>query len=135
MLDPRKVPSALLRSPGALRDRWARARASAIRRHGDGTRLYHVAWTMLAPSPSPPSPASPADSPAADSRAAEPSTPRPGRHRKPRAGGEVDLETMGKQELYRLARELEVPGRSKMNKRQLVEALGQTPASSTPANR
>lgn len=114
-----ELPSTLQRSSAKAQRTWSEAHDSAVDTYGEGERAHRVAYAALkhthrkvgdrweAKDGAGPS----------DSRAKQ------GAHRSggTTAGG-VDANA-SKQELYREASRLEVPGRSSMNKSELVEAL------------
>ncbi|WP_217998542.1 Rho termination factor N-terminal domain-containing protein [Actinomadura rubrobrunea] len=132
----REVRSAVSHTPEAARDMWSRARASARRRHGGQAGPHQVAWTLVvqqvgrvgrllqgvggrtdnAPVRSP-----------RRARAAKPATRPAGRTVRSRAGsrrgGTLGAADVGRQELYAMARDLGIPGRSRMSKRELAEAV------------
>ena len=117
-----ELPSTLERSEPHARALWAKTHDSAVQTYGEGERAHRTAFAALKhsyekvgdhwerkarPGPS--------DEQAARSTAEGSATARP------TAGG-VDANA-SKRHLYELAQRLDVPGRSRMSKAQLVEAL------------
>ncbi|MFD3533661.1 ChaB family protein [Streptomyces sp. NPDC058664] len=115
-----ELPSTLERSPEAARRTWIEAHDSAVEQYGEGERAHRVAFSALKHSyekvgdhwerkeqgrrgPS-------------DPRAATP------RERPARSGEGVDEEAT-KQHLYELARRLDIGGRSRMSRPELLEAI------------
>ena len=116
------LPSTLQRSPEGARDTYAAAKASAEDTYGKGERASRTAYSALKHSYEkvgdhwePKEAKGPSDS-RAESGGQDPSgTP---------AGG-VDANA-SKAHLYERAKQLDVEGRSKMNKDELVDAIGKT---------
>jgi cation transport regulator ChaB len=114
------LPSTLQRSPEGARDTYAAAKASAEDTYGKGERASRTAYSALKHSYEkvgdhwePKEAKGPSDS-RAESGGQDPSgTP---------AGG-VDANA-SKAHLYERAKQLDVEGRSKMNKDELVDAIG-----------
>ncbi|WP_329045886.1 ChaB family protein [Amycolatopsis sp. NBC_01488] len=113
------LPSTLLRSPRKAQDTWVAAHDSALETYGPGRRAAQTAFAAVKHSFEkvgdhwePKRRRGPSDEQAAGG-AGQPAK---------RTHGGVDAEA-SKQHLYRLARELGIPGRSRMSKRELVEAL------------
>lgn len=117
-----ELPSTLERSEPHAREIWAKAHDSAVESYGEGERAHRTAFAALKhvyekvgdhwerkahKGPSDPQAARSTDSGSAQSR--------------PTAGG-VDANA-SKEHLYDLAKRLEVPGRSKMSKNELVDAI------------
>ncbi|MFI0986293.1 ChaB family protein [Streptomyces exfoliatus] len=115
-----ELPSTLERSPKAAQRTWIKAHDSAVEQYGEGERAHRVAFSALKHSyekvgdhwerkehgrkgPS-------------DPRAATP------RERPARSGEGVD-ESATKQHLYELARRLDIDGRSRMSRSELLEAI------------
>lgn len=131
----KELPDTLRRSPKKAQRTWIKAHDSAVDQYGEGERAHRVAFAALkhefekvgdhwepkqAKGPS-------------DEQAKNPSAGRrPGPDR-PTAGG-VDANAT-KDHLYRRARQLNVPGRSRMNKDELVEALEKESATRTSQSR
>ena len=118
---PEELPGTLRRSPKKAQDTFAQAHDSALDQYGDEQRAHRVAWAAVKhmfekvgnrwqykdhKGPS-------------DPRSANPRA-REGRGR---TFGGVDYEGHTKQELYERAAKLGVPGRSKMSKAELAEAI------------
>ena len=118
-----RLPGTLKRSPAKAQRTWASTHDSAVKEYGEGARAHRTAFAALKHSfekrgdrwvPKPRRGPS-------DPRAAQ-------RGRKARAGkgetfGGVDVYGSSKQELYRRARRLRVPGRSRMSKKELARAI------------
>ncbi|GAA1771317.1 MULTISPECIES: ChaB family protein [Streptomonospora] len=118
-----ELPDTLRRSPRGAQETWIKAHDSAVDTYGEGERAHRVAYAALkhqyekvgdrwkpkeSKGPS-------------DKQAANPKAPKQRGGDKPTAGG-VDANA-SKEHLYERAQEAGVPGRSKMNKRELVDAL------------
>ena len=116
-----ELPSTLERSPKHAQEVWVAAHDSAVETYGEGERAHRTAFAALkhqyekvgdhweekaSPGPSDPQ--------------AERSTPSSAKPR-PTAGG-VDANASRKH-LYEIAQRLDVSGRSRMNKDELVEAI------------
>lgn len=115
-----ELPSTLQRSPKEAQETWLKTHDSAVREYGEGQRAHRTAFATLKRSfekvgdhwePKPER--GPSDEQARRGGA--------GKRAKPTRGG-VNARA-SKQHLYERAQELDVPGRSSMNKEQLVEAL------------
>jgi cation transport regulator ChaB len=114
-----EMPSTIRRSPKRAQDTWAKAHDSAVESYGEGERAHRTAYAALKHSFEkvgdhwePKGRKGPSDAQAARS------------HRDravPTAGG-VDANA-SKEHLLGVARRLDLPGRSTMNKRDLVEAI------------
>ncbi|WP_410667564.1 ChaB family protein [Amycolatopsis sp. cmx-4-68] len=113
------LPSTLLRSPRHAQDTWVAAHDSALRTYGPGRRAQQTAFSALKHSfekvgdhwePKPER--GPSDEQAARG-AGEPARP---------THGGVDA-TASRQHLYERAKQLGIPGRSRMSKEDLVTAL------------
>ncbi|MDA0568081.1 ChaB family protein [Streptomonospora sp. S1-112] len=128
----KELPDTLKRSPRGAQDTWVKAHDSAVDSYGEGERAHRVAYAALKHTyekvgdhweekerkgPS-------------DRQAANPRAPkqRSGSDR-PTAGG-VDANA-SKEHLYRRAAELGVHGRSRMSKKELVDALQKESRSQT----
>jgi cation transport regulator ChaB len=114
-----ELPSTLRRSDKHAQDTWAKAYDSAMDSYGDGARARRTAYSAVKHSYEkvgdhwePKARKGPSDAQAAR-RTAEPG---------PTAGG-VDANA-SKKHLYEVAKKLDVPGRSSMDKKQLVDAIG-----------
>lgn len=113
------LPSTLLRSPRKAQDTWVAAHDSALRTYGPGRRAQQTAYSALKHSfekvgdhwePKPER--GPSDEQAAGGA---------GQPVRPTRGG-VDA-TASRQHLYERAKQLGIPGRSRMSKEDLVAAL------------
>ena len=116
----KELPSTLQRSPEKAQRTWVEAHDSAVEEYGEGERAHRVAFGALKHSfekvgdhwePKEGGRKGPSDSQSA----------RP-RGRGGRSGEGVD-EKASKEHLYRIAKRLDVPGRSSMDKKQLLEAI------------
>ncbi len=117
-----ELPSTLERSEPHAQDIWVKTHDSAVETYGEGERAHRTAFAALKHSYEkvgdhwePKDQTGPSDAQAARGGAAA----RPGRQT---AGG-VDAHA-SKKHLYDLAKRLDVPGRSRMSKDELVEAIG-----------
>jgi hypothetical protein len=116
------MPSTLQRSPKKAQETWGKTHDSAVEQYGEGERAHRTAFDSLKHSFEkvgdhwePKAEKGPSDDQAAKSG------PAARRGTTPTAGG-VDANA-SKRHLMELARRLDVPGRSTMSKRELVEAL------------
>jgi cation transport regulator ChaB len=114
----KELPSTLERSPKKAQDTWIKAHDSAVETYGEGQRAHRTAFAALKHSFEkvgdhwePKAKKGPSDAQAARG------TPKPGKT----AEG-VDANA-SKQHLQKVAADLGVQGRSKMDKEQLVEAI------------
>ncbi|GAA1265292.1 ChaB family protein [Sphaerisporangium rubeum] len=113
-----ELPSTLERSPKKAQETWIKAHDSAVETYGEGQRAHRTAFSALKHSFEkvgdhwePKGRKGPSDKQAARS------TPKPGKT----AEG-VDANA-SKKHLYEVAAKLDIPGRSKMGKSELVEAI------------
>jgi cation transport regulator ChaB len=127
-----ELPSTLERSPEDARRTWIKAHDSAVEQYGEGERAHRVAfgalkhayekvgdhWQRKEGGRKGPS----------DPRSARP------RGRGGRSGEGVD-EQASKQHLYDLARELDIDGRSRMSKAELLDAIRKANRARTRAAR
>jgi cation transport regulator ChaB len=116
------LPETLRRSPRKAQETWIKTHDSAVETYGEGERAHRTAFSALKHSFEkvgdhwePKERKGPSDAQAAQS------APRSRRSR-PTAGG-VDANA-SKAHLMDVARKLDVKGRSKMSKAELVEAIG-----------
>jgi hypothetical protein len=124
------MPSTLQRSPKKAQETWGKTHDSAVEQYGEGERAHRTAFDSLKHSFEkvgdhwePKAEKGPSDDQAAKSG------PAARRGTTPTAGG-VDANA-SKRHLMELARRLDVPGRSTMSKRELVEALQKANARET----
>ena len=128
------LPSTLRRSPDKAQETWAKTHDSAVETYGEGARAHRTAYAALkhgfekvGDHWEPKARKGPSDPHAAKGfRQAE-------RSGTPTAQG-VDANAP-KQHLLGLARRLEIPGRSKMTKPELVKAIEKANARRTAAAR
>jgi cation transport regulator ChaB len=123
-----ELPSTLERSPKDAQRTWTKAHDSAVEQYGEGGRAHRVAYSALKhkyekvgdhwqrkesgrKGPS-------------DPRGAQP------RRRQARSGEGVD-ERATKEHLYEIAQELDVSGRSRMTKSELLDAIRRANRSQT----
>jgi cation transport regulator ChaB len=120
-----ELPDTLRRSPKKAQRTWIEAHDNAVKEYGEGERAHRVAFAALKHKfekvgdrweRKQADRGGPSDEQARNPRAGK----RPGRDL-PTAGG-VDAKAT-KDHLYNRARQLDIPGRSNMNKDELVEAL------------
>jgi hypothetical protein len=118
-----ELPSTLQRSPKKAQETWSATHDSAVKEYGEGERAHRTAFASLKHSfekvgdhweEQEGGRKGPSDKQSAKSGAAA-------RRGGPTKGG-VD-ENASKKHLMELAKELDVPGRSRMTKAELVEAL------------
>jgi cation transport regulator ChaB len=116
-----ELPSTLQRSPGKAQRTFAKAHDSAAEEYGEGERARRVAYGALKHTHEkrgdhwePKDHKGPSDPRAANPRA---------RENQGESFGGVDLFGNSKAELMKRARELDVPGRSKMSKEELAQAI------------
>jgi hypothetical protein len=113
------LPSTLLRSPRKAQDTWVAAHDSALGTYGPGRRAQQTAYAAVKHSFEkvgdhwePKERRGPSDEQAGGGA---------GREERPTRGG-VDARA-GKAHLYDRAKQLGIPGRSRMSKEELVDAL------------
>ena len=121
-----ELPSTLARSGAKAQRTFAKAHDAAAQEYGEGERAHRVAYSALKHTHEkvgdhwePKEAAGPSDRRAAGGRGTK----------APTAGG-VDANA-SKAHLYDVAKRLDVPGRSRMTKAQLVEAIGKENARRT----
>lgn len=114
-----EMPSTLKRSPKKAQETWAKTHDAAVEQYGEGERSHRTAFASLKHSFEkvgdhwePKSEKGPSDSRAARQRP---------RDDTPTAEG-VDANA-SKAHLIEVARRLDIPGRSRMNKKELVDAI------------
>ena len=115
-----ELPSTLRRSPEEARRTWIKAHDAAVDQYGEGERAHRVAYGALKHS----------YEKVADHWERKehgrrgPSDPRAATPRgKPARSGEGVDENATKQHLYELARRLDIGGRSRMSREELIEAI------------
>jgi cation transport regulator ChaB len=119
-----ELPSTLKKAPPKARRTWSKAHDSAVEQYGEGERAHRTAYAALkhgfekkggtwAPK---------GHKGPSDPRSAQSSTEAKRRGKGETFGG-VDLYGNTRQELYDRARKLDVPGRSKMDKKQLAREI------------
>ncbi|MBB5935494.1 ChaB family protein [Streptomyces zagrosensis] len=130
-----ELPSTLERSPEDAQRTWVAAHASAIQEYGEGERTHRVAYGALnhayekvgdhwerkeaqRKGPSDPQSARPRQQDQQDQQ----NQRNQQNHEKGRSGEGVD-EQATKQHLYEVARRLDVEGRPRMTKSELLEAI------------
>jgi cation transport regulator ChaB len=121
------IPSTLKRSPKKAQDTYVKAHDSALETYGDGERARRTAFSAVKHSFEkvgdhwePKSEKGPSDDQAARGRADRPT----------KTAGGVDANA-SKQHLVDVAKRLDIPGRSRMTKAQLVDAIGKANDRST----
>lgn len=115
-----ELPSTLKRSDKKAQRTWIKAHDSAVESYGEGERAHRTAFSALKHTHEkvgdhwePKEAAGPSDEQAAGGA---------GKRERPTAGG-VDANA-SKKHLDEVARRLDIPGRSKMSKDELVDAIG-----------
>jgi cation transport regulator ChaB len=116
-----ELPSTIQRSPQKAQRTWIKAHDSAVEEYGEGERAHRVAFSALKHSFEkvgdrwqPKDVKGPSDSQAAQSGGAA--------RKGGRTAGGVDANAT-KSHLMELAKQLDVPGRSRMSKDELVDAV------------
>ncbi|MEW6476031.1 MAG: ChaB family protein [Actinomycetota bacterium] len=119
----KEMPSTIRRSDAKAKRTWAKAHDSAVDTYGEGERAHRTAFSALKHTHEkvedhwePKKSKGPSDRRAADPKARSKSGGT-------RTGG-VDVKGHSKQELMDRARKLDIPGRSRMTKDELAEAIG-----------
>jgi cation transport regulator ChaB len=121
------LPSTIARSEGKAQETWSKAHDSAVESYGEGERAHRTAFAALKhgyrkegdqwveKSKKGPS----------DEQAARGPKTRPSSREEPAptAGGRVATAEASKEDLYAQARELDIKGRSSMNKKELARAI------------
>jgi cation transport regulator ChaB len=117
-----ELPSTLRRSPKKAQETWIKTHDAAVEQYGEGERAHRTAFASLKHSFEkvgdhwePKAEKGPSDEQAAKGGKAA-------RRGSTSTAGGVDANA-SKQHLYDLAKRLDVPGRSRMTKRELVEAI------------
>ena len=117
-----ELPSTLRRSPEKAQETWAKTHDSAVQTYGEGERAHRTAFSALKHSYEkvgdhwePKDRKGPSDAQAARSA--------PSSRRSRSTAGGVDANA-SKAHLMELAKRLDVRGRSRMSKDELVEAIG-----------
>ncbi|HEX8632205.1 MAG TPA: ChaB family protein [Catenuloplanes sp.] len=123
-----ELPSTLKRSPKKAQETWAKTHDSAVETYGEGERAHRTAFSSVKHSFEkvgdhwePKESKGPSDEQAATGGA--------GKRARPTAGG-VDANA-SKAHLLDVAKRLQIPGRSRMRKDELVEAIQKANARST----
>lgn len=127
-----ELPSTLERSPKDAQRTWIKAHDSAVEQYGEGERAHRVAFSALKHKYE-----KVADHWERKEQGRKgPSDPRAGtpRDRPARSGEGVD-EDATMQHLYEVARRLDIGGRSKLNRAELLEAIRKENRSQTRAAR
>jgi cation transport regulator ChaB len=123
MVAKKDLPSTLQRSPKKAQETWGKTHDSAVEQYGEGERAHRTAYSSLKHSfekvgdhwePKEDGKKGPSDEQAAKTGAAA-------RRGGPTAGG-VDANA-SVSHLRERAKELDIPGRSRMKKQELVDAL------------
>jgi cation transport regulator ChaB len=129
----KELPSTLERSPAKAQRTWIEAHDSAVEEYGEGERAHRTAYSALKHTFEkvgdhwePKEGKGPSDKQAAKSG-------RPARDGGKTAGG-VDANA-SKSHLAEIAKRLEIAGRSRMTKDELVEAIQKANAKETRASR
>ncbi|MCW6010720.1 ChaB family protein [Micromonospora sp. CPCC 205371] len=115
----KEMPSTLKRSPKKAQDTWAKTHDSAVESYGEGEQAHRTAFSSLKHSFEkvgdhwePKDGKGPSDAQAARSRRAKPA----------KTAGGVDANA-SKEHLMEIAKRLDIRGRSRMTKPELVEAI------------
>lgn len=117
-----EMPSTIERSGKKAQRTWAKAHDSAVESYGEGERAHRTAFSALKHTHEkvgdhwePKEDKGPSDERAADPDARE----KPGGT----STGGVDVKGRSKEELMERAKEMDISGRSRMNKQELAEAI------------
>lgn len=119
-----EMPGTIARSPAKARRTWAKTHDSAVEQYGEGERAHRTAFSALKHS------FEKVGDRWEPKREKGPSDPRAklggkaAREGRGKTFGGVDVYGNTKAELYERARELDIPGRSRMSKEELAEAIG-----------
>ena len=118
-----EMPSTIRRSEPKARRTWGKTHDNAVEEYGEGERAHRTAYAALKHSfekrgdnwarKEEPGPSDPRSTHSTEEK----------RRGESRTFGGVDYYGQSKAELYARARELDVPGRSKMGKAELAEAI------------
>jgi hypothetical protein len=130
------LPSTLERSPAKAQETWLATHAAAVEQYGEGERAHRTAFASLKHSFEKVGDhweEKEAKGPSDEQATRRGAQARAHRDDRDSAGG-VDA-FASKAHLYELAQRLDVPGRSKMTKAQLVEALQKANDRATAAAR
>lgn len=118
-----ELPDTLKRSPKKAQETWSETHDSAVESYGEGERAHRTAYSSLKHSFEkvgdhwePKDEKGPSDERAAKSG-------RAAREGEGETAGGVDVKGSSKEELYGRARKLDVKGRSKMDKKELAQAV------------
>ena len=113
-----EMPDTIKRSPRKAQETWTKAHDSAVESYGEGRRAHQTAYAALKHSFEkvgdhwePKDEKGPSDPGAA------------GKRGEGETFGGVDYYGSSKEELYERAKDLDVSGRSKMNKKELARAI------------
>lgn len=118
------MPSTLRRSPEDAQETWVKAHDSAVEQYGEGQRSHRTAYAALKHKYEKVGDRwKPKEGKGPSDPQAERDTPQSRRQRGGGTKGGVDVNA-SKQHLYDRAQELDIKGRSKMSKRELVDAIG-----------
>jgi cation transport regulator ChaB len=118
-----EMPDTIRRSSQKAQRTWAKTHDAAVAQYGEGERAHRTAFSALKHSFQKKGDRWVAK---AEKGASDPRARRSGARARAGEGetfGGVDYYGSTKEELYRRARELGVPGRSKMDKRELARAV------------
>lgn len=126
--DETEIPSTIKRSDKHAQEIWKKTHDSAVETYGEGERAHRTAFSSLKHSYKkqgdrwvPKSRKGPSDEQAARGPNTEPRSY--GDAPAKTAGGKIALEDKSKRELYEEAKELDIKGRSRMDKEALAVAV------------
>ncbi|WP_019809641.1 ChaB family protein [Saccharomonospora halophila] len=114
-----ELPSTLRRSPEKAQRTWIEAHDSAVETYGEGRRAHQTAYSALKHSFEK---VGDRWEPKEDKGPSDAQAERGAGQRATDTAGGVDANA-SKQHLYERARQLDIPGRSSMSKKDLVDAL------------
>lgn len=120
----KEMPKTIERSPAKARRTWAKTHDSAVEQYGEGERAHRTAFSALKHSFEK---VGDRWEPKEENGPSDPRAKRGGKAAREGRGktfSGVDFYGNTKAELYERARNLDTPGRSRMSKEELAEAIG-----------
>ena len=117
------MPDTVKRSSAKAQRTWAKTHDSAVETYGEGERAHRTAWASLKHTHERKGDRWVAKEEKGPSDPRSKQTTEDKRAGKGETYGGVDVYQNSKKELYERARELDVPGRSRMDKRELARAI------------
>lgn len=118
------MPATLRRSPKKAQETWVKAHDSAVEQYGEGQRSHRTAYSALKHKFEKVGDRwKPKESKGPSDPQAGRDVPQSRRQRGAGTKGGVDVNA-SKQHLYDRAQELDIKGRSRMSKQELIDAIG-----------